>query len=114
MDDLQSKLAGILNDPESMDRVRQMAENLFADNEGQSDNNQSDADEILSGEQLGMLMSIISKINGQQEDDRTHLLTALKPYLSKKRQEKTENAIKILKLLELLPLLKESGFLNIL
>ena len=36
MDDLNEKLAGILNDPESMNRVRKMAESLLG-NQRQED-----------------------------------------------------------------------------
>ncbi len=114
MDDLNEKLAGILNDPESMERVRKMAENILGgkeENEQKTEN--ANLGGIADGLDLGMLMSLVSKLNSAEEDERTHLLQALKPYLSEKRQAKTENAIKILKLLELLPLLKESGLFNL-
>lgn len=111
MDDLNEKLAGILNDPESMERVRKMAENLFGENSpNQSDNTETaDFSGLPSGDEIQAIMSIMSRLKSQRQDERTHLLTALKPYLSEHRQEKTDNAIKILKLLELLPLIKDSG-----
>lgn len=111
MDDLNEKLAGILNDPESMERVRKMAENLFGEEPSKQSSNTETADfgSLPSGEELQAIMSIISQLKNQKSDQRTHLLTALKPYLSQHRQEKTDNAIKILKLLELLPLIKDSG-----
>jgi len=117
MDDLQSKLSGILNDPESLAAVKEMAESLFSKNKEDSssaNNSPFDDSTMPSGEQIGMIMNLMSKFSNQKDDERTHLLTALKPYLSQKRQEKTENAIKILKLLEILPLLKDSGFFNML
>lgn len=111
MDDLNEKLAGILNDPESMERVRKMAKNLFGDDTAnqQAPKESADFGSLPSGEELQAIMSIMSKFNSQKQDERTHLLTALKPYLSEHRQEKADNAIKILKLLELLPLIKDSG-----
>ena len=33
MDDLSEKLAGLLNDPDTMARVKQMAENLLGDSQ---------------------------------------------------------------------------------
>ena len=58
-------------------------------------------------------MSVISKLNGSQDNERTRLLNALKPYLSEKRQAKADNAIKLLKIIELWPLIKESGMFNL-
>jgi len=54
----------------------------------------------------------VSRLNNQQNDARTSLLLALKPHLSEAKQEKVDTAIKILRLLDLLPILKESGVLG--
>lgn len=110
MDDLNQKLSQILNDPESMNRVRQMAESILSDKEEETTD-----DSIFSSfgsEELGNIMSIVSKLNNQQNDARTSLLLALKPHLSEAKQEKVDTAIKILRLLDLLPILKESGVLG--
>lgn len=110
MDDLNQKLSQILNDPESMNRVRQMAESILSDKEEET------TDDSIFGsfgsEELGNIMSIVSKLNNQQNDARTSLLLALKPHLSEAKQEKVDTAIKILRLLDLLPILKESGVLG--
>ena len=110
MDDLNQKLAQILNDPESMNRVRQMAESILSDKEEET------TDDSIFGsfgsEELGNIMSIVSRLNNQQNDARTSLLLALKPHLSEAKQEKVDTAIKILRLLDLLPILKESGVLG--
>ena len=50
--------------------------------------------------------------NANREDDSTRLLAALRPLLGEARQKKLDEASKILKLLHLLPLLKESGVLQ--
>lgn len=44
-----------------------------------------------------------------REDDSTRLLRALRPLLGEARQKKLDEAIKILHMMRLLPLLKESG-----
>ncbi|MBE6777443.1 MAG: hypothetical protein E7542_04960 [Ruminococcaceae bacterium] len=110
MDDLNQKLSQILNDPESMNRVRQMAESILSDKEEET------TDDSIFGsfgsEELGNIMSIVSRLNNQQNDARTSLLLALKPHLSEAKQEKVDTAIKILRLLDLLPILKESGVLG--
>ena len=47
-----------------------------------------------------------------QEDDATRLLAALRPLLGEARRKKLDEASRILKLLHLLPLLRESGILQ--
>ena len=111
MDDLNQKLAQILNDPESMNRVREMAESILADNTPAGPKNDSAFGDIDANE-LTNIMSIVSKLNQKGDDARTSLLLALKPHLSERKREKVDTAIKILRLLELLPLLKESGVLG--
>ena len=53
---------------------------------------------------LGPLLS-----QANREDDATRLLRALRPLLGESRQKKVDEAIQILQMLRLLPLLKESG-----
>ena len=110
MDDLSEKLKGILNDPESMANLKNMADSLLSGDNGEGNENSGDMPPI---ENIGAIISIMSKLNSDGDNDRTRLLNALKPYLSEKRQAKTDNAIKILRLLELWPLIKESGMFNL-
>lgn len=121
MEDLNEKLAEILNDPESMNRVRKMAESLLG-NQRQEDtpppappilsNNENGG--ISGGDELRAVMNIMSRLKNEKNDSRTQLLLALKPHLSEPRQAKVDTAVKILRLLDLLPYLKESGVLNLL
>ena len=67
----------------------------------------------VSPEMLGMvtkLAPLMSRVN--QEDDSTRLLQALRPLLSGERQKKVDEAMKILQMMRLLPLLKESGLFS--
>lgn len=50
---------------------------------------------------------LLSQLN--QEDDATRLLRALRPLLSAERRQKIDEAIKILQLMRLLPLLRGIG-----
>ncbi|MBE6750496.1 MAG: hypothetical protein E7560_04970 [Ruminococcaceae bacterium] len=114
MDDLSSKLSELLNDPESMERMRKMAENLLGEQPKSEENanpntNFSDA---FGNIDIGSLISIINRLKNSRENPRTNLLSALKPHLSEPRQEKVDTAIKILKVIEILPLIKDSGILN--
>lgn len=64
----------------------------------------------VTPEMLNMVTKLgplLSRVN--QEDDSTRLLNALRPLLSGERQKKVDEAMKILQMMRLLPLLKESG-----
>lgn len=45
-------------------------------------------------------------------DNRINLLLALKPHLSPEKRKRVDSAVKILKIYDILPLLKESGILD--
>ena len=110
MDDLSQKLAEILNDPESMNRVKEMAEDILGNKNKVEP--QSEAESFFGDADLMKVMGIVSKLNAKSDDSRTMLLSSLKPHLSEPKREKVDAAIKILRILELLPLLKESGVLG--
>ncbi len=104
MDDLSEKLSSLLSDPQGMDRIKEMAQNLL----GQS----TEASEPETGPDpdIGKIAKMLSLIKGPSgNDDRVKLLLALKPNLSPQRQQKVDSAIKILKLIEIAPLLKDAG-----
>lgn len=61
---------------------------------------------------IGKLMKVQQLLSQQRENDSTALLRALKPHLSEKSQKKADEAVRILQLLDLWPLLKESGLLS--
>ena len=119
MDDLSAKLAELLNDPESMNRVRQMAENILGESGGEAPAPDPSADlsgigEMLGGGELNSIISVISKMKSASDDSRVQLISALRPHLSEERKKRADTAIKILKLLDLLPLIKDSGIMNLL
>ena len=53
------------------------------------------------------IASLISKLSSQTRDPGCELLAALKPMLSPERQHKADEAIKMIQLISLLPLLKD-------
>lgn len=117
MDDLSEKLAELLSDPESMNRVKQMAESLLgeqavAEPPPLPPSPLGGITDMLNGDELRSIMSIISRLKTTGDDSRVQLLNALKPHLSDPRREKVDTAIKLLKLLELWPFIKESGIIK--
>lgn len=116
MDDLSEKLAELLNDPESLNRVRQMAENLLGNADSGADAQpapREETTELLGGDELKSIMSVISHLKSSENDSRVQLITALKPHLSEARQQRADSAIKLLRLLELWPYIKESGLFKL-
>lgn len=105
MDDLSGKLSELLSDPEGMARIQKMAQSLLSDTKP--------AEPEAMGIDISKLMPIISKINSRPSDSRTSLLLALRPYLSDKRKERLDTAVKMLRVADMLPLLQESGLFNL-
>lgn len=112
MDDLAAKLAEILDSPDGMETVKSLA--------GMFLNSKEDVQEESTGGGFGGLdispddIQTIMRITGalksnKQDDERSRLLLALKPHLGEERKEKVDKAVKMLKLVNLMPLIKESG-----
>ena len=132
MDDLTQQLQQILADPQSMQQIQQMmgSLNLGGDAAPAQQPTPPQAAPVLSpappaqNNLLGALGGItpealqtMTKLapllqQTRQEDDATRLLRALRPMLSEPRQGKLDEAIKILQMMRLLPLLRESGLLS--
>lgn len=139
MDDLTGKISDILSNPESMEKLKNLAA-LF----GQSDSGSEESEPASktpesasplnglgalsslgalsglgggsgSGMDTDMLQSIvrIAPLLSQfrQEDDNTRFLRALRPLLGKERQKKLDESIQMMQMLRLLPLLKGQGIL---
>ena len=123
MEDLAEKLSGILKDPQSMAQVKSMAESLFAGSGNDAGSGPlSDIlgagggkDNPLGGDMpdVAAIMRVVNLLKNQGNDNRSGLLLALKPHLSEERQGRVDKAIKILKLVSLMPILREQGLLNL-
>lgn len=113
MDELGERLSSILSNPESVEQLRRAAEELFGKTEGETAK-PSPQDLNIPSElgDIGSIASVIAAFKKTAPDSRAALITALKPYLSSKRQERADRAIKILRVLDMLPLLQESGLLE--
>ncbi len=109
MDDLKEQLSAILSDPSAIERLKDMAAGLFASDDGSSESPPAaPAAPTLPLGEIASLMPIISKLSSG-EDERTRLISALKPFLSERRSSRADTALKLLKIIDILPLLKDSG-----
>lgn len=138
MEDLNEQISKILSDPQSMQQLQSMASALglgqsdTAASQPTHEPQQPDAGALsgilgaLGGSQpaaspfsapggitpemlqaVSRIAPLLSQVN--REDESTRLLHALRPLLGTARQKKLDEAIKILQMMRLMPLLKESG-----
>ncbi len=115
MDDLSSKLQGILSDPNSMEQIKQMAQGLLGGTTpaaAPATSAPPSLDSLLGDAQnMGKIMKIMSALQNQPNDNRTQLLMALKPHLSPERAKRVDSAVKLLRLASIAPALADSGIL---
>ena len=59
---------------------------------------------------LGMVMKLAPLLGSMnEENDSTRLLYALKPFLSEKRRQRIDKSVRLLGIMRILPLIKETG-----
>lgn len=103
MEEMSEKISRLLSSPEAMDNIRRAMENMGLGTPPPTGNAlsvpPSGDPALLAG--LGDLM---------QEDDTTRLLKALRPFLHGERAQRLEEALRLAKLMRLLPLLEGGLF----
>ncbi len=141
MEDIAAKLAQVLSDEEAMGQIMGLMSALGgqegghpeeADPSASPDGQGPDLASLLGSLGLGgnfpgagsgggegafpdpAMLSLLGKMAGafQERDRNVELLTALKPYFGQPRQGRVEDAIRMMKLIHLLPMLRESGLLE--
>lgn len=134
MDDMMAKIQDVLNDEESMNQIKQLAQMLGASGEGMDNQNSSQNQEaqpdlskifsVLGGNgqdnqqnnsmpfDINTLMQLQGLFQAASNDKSLDLLIALRPHLKEDKQLKVDKAVKFLKLFALWTAAKESGLLN--
>ena len=108
MDDLNEKLNRLLSDPEGIAKIQAAMTALGGGEATPPPPPPESALPDLSG--ISRLLPLLSGVKKDTPD--TQLLYALRPYLHGQRAERLEEAVQLLKLAHLLPLLQEQGILN--
>jgi len=121
MDDLSGKLNSLLSDPKSMELISSLLGSLDNGGEHEHDDGEHEHKEHHKSDSSGGLfnpenMELLTKLAPLMsafggEDDNTKLLMALRPHLGDDRRQKLDNAKNIMKIMKLLPLIKETGIL---
>lgn len=120
-----SSLLDSLSD-EDMDTIKNLAASLFSGAGEESrpeeshtqkrqehvDNEPSFTDGIgIDLASIGKIASVVGALSSSDDDGRCRLLYALRPMLKEERRHKVDEAVKMLKIIDLLPKLREQGIL---
>ena len=111
MDDLSTMLSGLLNSPQGMEQLKSMAGALLGNQKNQSASEEAEntaLPQISPGEIAG-IMKVMNALKQETNDSRANLLLSIRPHLSEHRQKRVDDAVKILKLIQILPLVKDAG-----
>lgn len=96
-----------------LQQLSSVANEIFSQGEKESTKKQADnsgnnnINEGIDFETVTKIASLIGRLSSQPKDPACELLTALKPMLSPERQRKADEAIKMLQIFSLLPILKD-------
>ena len=120
MDDIMDKISGLLSDEESVRQLSELARMFMSDTEENSEdmpkedssNNEENTD-TGSMPDIVTLLKLTSLAGAfTQKDKNADLLMALKPHLSDEKQRRVDRAVKLLKLIAVWNMAKESGLLK--
>ncbi len=83
-------------------------------NNNQTEEKQSgDEEDIFGGIDIEAIMKLGELLSNMNKPDKnTQLLLALKPHLRPENRSKVDNALKLMKIINILPLLKDSGIMD--
>lgn len=116
MDDTFSKIGELLSDEESVKQLSELAQMFMGEMSSENGDDNAEEKESSSGRipfdfsKLTKIQGIMGAMNGS--DKNTELLLALKPHLKEEKQERVDKAVKMLKLLAVWNVLKDSGLLS--
>lgn len=119
MSDISSQINQILGDPEMMEQIKALSgllgkggtettEKPVIQKKEPSPLDMLGADGIKTAMQLMPLFTELKK-----DDPTTQLLYAIKPFLSEPRQAKLDEAIRLLRVIKILPFLRQQGLMNL-
>ena len=120
LEELSALVAPLLNDPETMNSLKQAAEQmgfgslLSGASDGSSEKAAGGAEKKatqpieLPTEMLSAAARLAPLLSAQKEDNTTRLLSALRPFLSQPRAKRLDEAERLLSVTRVLSILKES------
>ena len=116
------KISGLLSDEESVRQLSELAKMIMTGDENGSEDeadaseNQAEQEQPSDGGGMPDIDTILklTSLAGAltQRDKNAELLLALKPHLGEEKQKRVDKAVKLLKLVAVCNMAKESGLLN--
>ena len=102
MSEMQDALNQILSNPEAMKQVQSIGEQLGL--------NKPASKPEPKNEMLGAMQSLAPLMSSYSADDEvSRLLNALRPFLGEEKLRRLDQAQRLMKLIKVIPLLKDSG-----
>lgn len=112
MSDIQDQINKILSDPEALKQVQSLGAQLGLS--GAEPKKPEPKPEPPAG---GEMMSAITQLapmmsSFSQDDEVSRLLSSLRPFLSEEKRQKLDKAQRLMKLVRIIPLIKDSGLFS--
>ncbi len=104
-DDIGSILASLSE--EEMGNLSDMAQQFMG---GESNSNSQTAADPFGGidpQMIAKLIQFMPLLQSKGDDERTRLIAALKPLLSPQRRRKADEAIQLMRLMDILPMIEK-------
>ena len=104
MADLAKLLEGILDDPETGSKLKELIGG------GSKEDKKDESSIIPDGIDPALMLKMtkaVSAFNSKKDDPRTRLLQDLKPYISRKRGRRVDEAVEVLRLITVLDIFKD-------
>ncbi len=107
--DLNSILSSLTQ--EDMAHLSDMAQQLFGGQGNEPPEAQAEPPAFggVDPELMSKLMKILPLLQRGGDSERARLIQALKPLLSRSRRQKADEALRLLRLIEIIPLLGQAG-----
>lgn len=112
MSELQDTLRQIMSNPEAMRQVQSLGEQLglnAASSASASPAPVPAPPDTTGGDMLSAFSKLAPLMRAPQNDETVALLNALRPFLSEEKQERLRHAQRLIGLMRVIPLLKDSG-----
>ena len=92
---------------QDIEELSAIASQFFSSNNNSVKPTQEEKNDGIDFETITKIASVLGRLSSQPKDPGCELLAALKPMLSPERRHKADEAIKMMQIISLLPLLKD-------
>ncbi len=90
-----------------IEQLSSLASEFFSGSQDSTKPQKEEQSDGIDFETITKIASVLGRLSSQPKDPGCELLTALKPMLSPERRHKADEAIKMMQIISLLPLLKD-------